>query len=132
MFRLIVVLGFVAVLSACVSTGYKAVGAKGTPTGYVESKISQAKYHLKYVGTKEQKEQVFGLFLRRASELTVQENYQFFVVHEDQDANQRALSSEPAYPVFESNIEMTNKKVKGAYDAKAYLKQNVPQKMERH
>jgi len=119
--------------SACASIGYyKAAGAKGTPDGYSEAKLSTTTYHVRYVGKANQKEIIHSLFLRRAAELTIQEGYKYFVIHDNDDASQRGLSSAPPdLPVYEANIEMLNKKVKGAYDAQSTWKQAVPQNAEK-
>jgi hypothetical protein len=129
--RLLLLAMSFAFIMGCVSTGYKASGAKGTPSGYVDTKLSMNTYHVRYIGTEDQAEIVYGLFLRRSSEVTLQEGYKYFIVKSD-DHYQRGLSSINKLPMYEADIEMTNKNVQGAFDAAVTFKEAVPQKLQRH
>ncbi len=63
-------------LTACSTPQYQRVNENGTHrVGYDETKIGENKYHVRYLHNKEF---VFKGFLRRSSELAIQNNKKFF------------------------------------------------------
>lgn len=101
-------------------TSYKPLNGKGIYTGFEDTKISNNVYRIRFVGVAGTDQTIiYKMFLRRCSELGLQNKQNYFLV---KDVNTNPVTAGMlgvvmTYPQYEGTVTFSNKKHEDSFNA---------------
>ncbi|MGZ3725171.1 MAG: CC0125/CC1285 family lipoprotein [Pseudobdellovibrio sp.] len=126
-------------LTACAAPSYQRANADGTHrTGYSETRLTANSYRVIYLDGKA--DTVYVNFLKRASELTLENGYKYFITQDDGASKENSMNLgigygstiDVALPRKEATVVFKNEKSDNAIDASEFLKNNpIPKDVHR-
>ena len=131
--KLSLLIAFLGLFSCASVPYYQKVNENGLHRiGYTDSKLTDTMYRVKYLDT----EDAYTKFLMRASQITLENNHNYFIVKDVGSLKENAKmmnlgyghSKDFALPTYEATVVLLKEKTPDSFDANEILKNNPPRK----